>query len=441
MCETLQLNWKLPNTHATKTMPKRTSAILRAKAPKKVSSTKTTNSNQNNKIKKKDKSEEDAEKYALRACSIQKRIETESRKGQPRKRGPKPKPRPLPMSKYRRKTANLRERQRMGEINVAFDKLKDKIPTPIITGKGRCEKLTKINVLHVAINYIRALENILDTGDAGVNVYGTSIVQSPFCPLPVGEGDDLEDDDVDMEEGDSNDPMETLSKAIKLTATIKKTKKRNKSESSSNSSGDDSGFMEDTDDPNDDRSLGSTPTKGFDESPEVDCPDWTELTSTLDFQPRVVGFKSQPPPSVPPAPPSSTRGNLNNLLTISAVPVLPNKSGRRVLQPKHFNQQSPEAATGNGVGSSGRSPLLPPPPSPSLSLIGDTSSIGAGGLNTGTTGKGSDFIGGGPEGLDPGLISSHVADLFTELASSFEESLEGFEDFNFGVVDPFENMI
>jgi hypothetical protein len=74
------------------------------------------------------------------------------------------------MSKYRRKTANLRERMRMGEINTAFESLREKIPTPLSTSKGRCEKLTKINILHVAINYIRALESILDTGDAGVQV-------------------------------------------------------------------------------------------------------------------------------------------------------------------------------------------------------------------------------------------------------------------------------
>ena len=44
--------------------------------------------------------------------------------------------------------------------------------------------MTKINILHVAINYIRALENILHTGDAGFNSYGTAIVQSPFMPTP-----------------------------------------------------------------------------------------------------------------------------------------------------------------------------------------------------------------------------------------------------------------
>ena len=71
------------------------------------------------------------DKYKLREASIKKRIEVEHRKKQPKKRGPKPRPKPQPMSKYRRKTANLRERQRMGEINNAFEKLREKIPTPV----------------------------------------------------------------------------------------------------------------------------------------------------------------------------------------------------------------------------------------------------------------------------------------------------------------------
>ena len=71
----------------------------------------------------------------------------EIRKGQPRKRGPKPRPKTAPMSKYRRKTANLRERMRMGEINVAFENLRDKLPNPMAqAGKAKCEKLTKINI-------------------------------------------------------------------------------------------------------------------------------------------------------------------------------------------------------------------------------------------------------------------------------------------------------
>ena len=109
--------------------------------------------------------------YALRECSIKKRKEAEHRKTQPRKRGPKPRPKTAPMSKYRRKTANLRERLRMGEINSAFENLRQKLPNPVQSGKGKCEKLTKINILHVAINYIRAMENLLETGDSGIRSF------------------------------------------------------------------------------------------------------------------------------------------------------------------------------------------------------------------------------------------------------------------------------
>ena len=113
------------------------------------------------------------EKYSLRANSVKKRHEVEEKTA--KKRGPKPRVHTAKMSKYRRKTANTRERMRMGEINTAFDKLKDKIPLPAVGGncssmnggKMKIEKLTKINILHIAINYIRTLEDILDTGEIG----------------------------------------------------------------------------------------------------------------------------------------------------------------------------------------------------------------------------------------------------------------------------------
>ena len=74
----------------------------------------------------------------------------------PKKRGPKPRLRSAGMSRYRRKEANARERQRQGEINTSFDKLREKIPHPGPTN-GKCEKLRKIDILHVAINYIRSV--------------------------------------------------------------------------------------------------------------------------------------------------------------------------------------------------------------------------------------------------------------------------------------------
>lgn len=53
------------------------------------------------------------DKYNLRMKSIQNRIELEKKKKTPVKKQPKAKQRPVPLSKYRRRTANARERTRM----------------------------------------------------------------------------------------------------------------------------------------------------------------------------------------------------------------------------------------------------------------------------------------------------------------------------------------
>ena len=98
----LQLNWKLSNNNNTKQEKSDSKKAMAAK-----------------------------DKYKFREASIKKRIEVEHRKKEPKKRGPKPRPKAQPMSKYRRKTANLRERQRMGEINNAFERLRSRIPTPM----------------------------------------------------------------------------------------------------------------------------------------------------------------------------------------------------------------------------------------------------------------------------------------------------------------------
>ena len=62
------------------------------------------------------------------------------------------------MSKYRRKTANARERQRMRQVNVAFDKLKAAIPHHKL---DLIETDTKITTLRCAISYINALSDLL----------------------------------------------------------------------------------------------------------------------------------------------------------------------------------------------------------------------------------------------------------------------------------------
>lgn len=79
-----------------------------------------------------------------------------------RSREPRARRTPQPLSKYRRKTANARERSRMREINRAFETLRRAVPASAITGNPvPCEKLTKITTLRLAMRYITALSAAL----------------------------------------------------------------------------------------------------------------------------------------------------------------------------------------------------------------------------------------------------------------------------------------
>ncbi|CAG5043643.1 unnamed protein product [Parnassius mnemosyne] len=79
-----------------------------------------------------------------------------------RSREPRARRTPQPLSKYRRKTANARERSRMREINRAFEALRRAVPASEITGTPvPCEKLTKITTLRLAMRYITALSAAL----------------------------------------------------------------------------------------------------------------------------------------------------------------------------------------------------------------------------------------------------------------------------------------
>ena len=76
-----------------------------------------------------------------------------------------------PLSKYRRKTANARERHRMKEINDAFASLRCVLPV-----SQRCttsSSMTKITTLKLAVHYIQALADILTVHDKN-NYYNTN---------------------------------------------------------------------------------------------------------------------------------------------------------------------------------------------------------------------------------------------------------------------------
>lgn len=104
---------------------------------------------------------------SLRLRSIRKRIETERNKNLPKQR--KPREKPAPLSKYRRRTANARERQRMHEVNCAFEKLKTTIPHHKLNQIDE-KKDTKITTLRCAISYIKSLSDLLEDINHGRTV-------------------------------------------------------------------------------------------------------------------------------------------------------------------------------------------------------------------------------------------------------------------------------
>ncbi|KDR23945.1 neurogenic differentiation factor 4-like [Zootermopsis nevadensis] len=134
------------------------------------------------------------DKYSLRPRSLQKRAETEQRGraavNSRSKRGDgtnRPKQKPPPLSKYRRKTANARERDRMREINAAFETLRRAVPHISTSAhqsqndSSGSEKLTKITTLRLAMKYIAALSQALQQPDSFIHM---SEVPASILPPP-----------------------------------------------------------------------------------------------------------------------------------------------------------------------------------------------------------------------------------------------------------------
>lgn len=107
--------------------------------------------------------------YSLRPRAVAKRSGNEVDQTDPWKprcrTKKKSKQKSVPLSKYRRKTANARERFRMREINEAFEALRRVIPHLSSSCENPNEKLTKISTLRFAMKYITALDNALQDPD------------------------------------------------------------------------------------------------------------------------------------------------------------------------------------------------------------------------------------------------------------------------------------
>lgn len=116
------------------------------------------------------------DKYGLRPRSMRSRHDDEESSPIPTKtktRGSKQKQKAAPLSKYRRKTANARERTRMREINAAFEQLRRAVPhwnaVPQTGITNANEKLTKITTLRLAMKYISALSTALTKDASGLH--------------------------------------------------------------------------------------------------------------------------------------------------------------------------------------------------------------------------------------------------------------------------------
>ncbi|XP_042861446.1 neurogenin-3-like [Penaeus japonicus] len=102
------------------------------------------------------------------------------------------KPRAAPLSRYRRKTANARERYRMRQINTAFESLRGVLPSWVCSRRAASD-MTKIATLRLASAYIRSLQDILD-GSAPQDTCSwvlSTILDSPSSKQKATQSDTL----------------------------------------------------------------------------------------------------------------------------------------------------------------------------------------------------------------------------------------------------------
>jgi len=110
---------------------------------------------------------------SLRKTSVKKRLETELKKvNKRRKEKICKKPR---LNKYQRKVANAKERERMKRMNEEYERLKKVVPMEQLNSEDGKDK--KVSILRSAIVYIQALKQLISDCDSGLvdsELYTTS---------------------------------------------------------------------------------------------------------------------------------------------------------------------------------------------------------------------------------------------------------------------------
>merc|ERR1711936_1378807 len=102
---------------------------------------------------------------SLRKTSVKKRMETEVKRKEPKSMKDRLSKKAR-LSKYRRKSANAKERERMKRQNDVFEVLKQILPCDKAKRSDE-EKETKVTTLRSAIAYINSLQSLLDDCEAG----------------------------------------------------------------------------------------------------------------------------------------------------------------------------------------------------------------------------------------------------------------------------------
>ncbi|KAA0199328.1 hypothetical protein HAZT_HAZT009264 [Hyalella azteca] len=103
------------------------------------------------------------------SCSVDASLPSPAAPSPTKGKGSSSKPRvskSKPLSRYRRITANARERDRMKEINSAFATLRAVLPT---FANSRIASMTKYSTLQLAASYIKALSDILNEAPTAHN--------------------------------------------------------------------------------------------------------------------------------------------------------------------------------------------------------------------------------------------------------------------------------
>lgn len=91
---------------------------------------------------------------------------------------------------------NARERNRVKQVNMGFNNLRQHIPSDVATnlgnaGRGASKKLSKVDTLRMAVEYIRRLQGLLDDSDIeSLSATSTSTSSSAsnnsyYSPSPV----------------------------------------------------------------------------------------------------------------------------------------------------------------------------------------------------------------------------------------------------------------